>query len=116
MIGGAGGLVPPTGDKAYSTYRPGSGVSPWMNLFRRDSLGTVDNYTSLVRPELDQRKTNQQVRGDISGLQRNTRMQGMSLQQINQQNRTLQGVGTPQFYMNYGNYYPNQGQGQGAGP
>jgi hypothetical protein len=113
MIGSAGSMVPPTTEKAFSTYHTPSGVSPWMNLFRRDNGGNVDNYTSLVRPELEQRKTNQQVRGDISGLQRNSRTQGMNLQQLNQQNRSLQGVGTPQFYMNYGNYYPYQGQGTG---
>ncbi len=110
MIGGA---APQTTDKPHSNYQPGaSGVSPWLNLFRRDTID-IDNYNTLVRPEFDQRKQNRQVRGDISGLQRNSRLQGMSLQQMNQQNRTLQGVGTPQFYMNYGNYYPYQGQGGG---
>ena len=97
----------PPAEKAFAGYRPTSGVSPWMNIFRRDSLGTVDNYTTLVRPELEQRYLNQRFGNDIGGLERNTRLQGMSLQQINQQNRTLEGVGTPQFYMNYGNYYPS---------
>ena len=110
MMIGANNVTPPT-DKAFSTYRPTSGVSPWMNLFRRDTLGTVDNYTSLVRPQIDQNALNPQFRRDIHRLDRNTsQLQGTVQQQLDLQNRTLQGVATPQFYMNYGNYYPNQGQ------
>lgn len=114
MGGTASFMAPPASmpDKAFSGYRPTSGVSPWLNMFRRDSLGTVDNYTTLVRPQLDQRYLNQQFGQDIGGLERNARMQGYNLMQQNQQQRSLQGVGTPQFYMNYGNYYQYQGYGQ----
>lgn len=101
---------PPLSEKAFSGYRVTSGVSPYMNLFRRDSLGTIDNYTSLVRPELDQRRVNQQYGRDIRGLEQSTRAQGSSLQQLNRDTRSLQGVGTPQFYQNYGNYYQGYGQ------
>jgi hypothetical protein len=107
--GATPGAAPGT-EKAFSGYRTPSGVSPYMNLFRRDSMGTVDNYTTLVRPELEQRYLNQQFKSDIGGLERSTRMQGMNLQQMNQEARTLQGVGTPQYYMNYGNYYQGYGQ------
>lgn len=103
-------MAPPLSEKAFSGYKATSGVSPYMNLFRRDSLGTIDNYTSLVRPELEQRNVNQQYGRDIRGLERDTRMQGSSLQQLNKETRTLQGVGTPQFYQNYGNYYQGYGQ------
>ena len=97
--GTANFMTPPASvDKAFSGYRAPSGVSPYMNLFRREGDG-VNNYQSLVRPQLDQRFLNQQIGQDIRGLERNTRMQGM---QLNQQSRTLQGVGTPQYYMNYG--------------
>jgi len=111
--GTASFMTPPSAmpDKAFSGYRPPSGVSPYMNLFRRgDDLGTIDNYTSLVRPELEQRYMNQRLGNDIRGLQNSTRMQGMNLQHLNRETRTLQGVGTPQFYMNYGNYYSGYGQ------
>ena len=102
-------MAPSLSDKAFSGYRPSSGVSPYMNLFRRDSLGTIDNYTSLVRPELEQRHVNQQYGRDIRGLERDARMQGSSLQQLNRNTQTLQGVSTPQF-QNYGNYYQGYGQ------
>jgi hypothetical protein len=107
--------VQPSTDKAFGGFRATSGISPYMNLFRTGTNnGTIDNYTSLVRPALDQRSLNQQFGHDIRGLQNDTRMQGSSLQQLNQ-TRQLQGVGTPQFYMNYGSYYNMGGQnGQGG--
>ena len=101
----------PTAEKAFSSYRPTSGVSPYMLLFQRNGQG-LDNYSSFVRPQLDQRYMNQQFNRDIYGLERNTRVQQSALQQLNQQNRSLQGVATPQFYMNYQNFYQGQGFGQ----
>ncbi len=65
------GGASPTAPKAFSTYNPfASGVSPYMNLFRPNSLGTVDNYTTLVRPALEQRTANQRYNMDIFGLER----------------------------------------------
>ena len=95
-----------------------------MNLFRNDTNGgTIDNYSTSVRPALDQRSMNQQFDMDLYGLQRNQRIQSAALQQLGRNySRAPQAVGTPQFYMNYGNYYPgsygpnNYGQGPyGAG-
>ena len=54
-----------------------------MNLFRRDTLGTVDNYTSLVRPQIDQNALNPQFRRDIHRLDHNTsQLQGTMQQQL----------------------------------
>jgi hypothetical protein len=103
---------PPSGrwtpQKAFNNYQPPpSGSSPYMNLFRTGTNnGTIDNYTTLVRPALQQLSDNQKFGNDIFGLQRNARIQGAALQQINPQARSLQGVGTPQYYMNTGGYYP----------
>lgn len=113
------------GQKAFAGYRHyGGGVSPYMNLYRNDTAGgTIDNYTTLVRPALDQRSQNQRFNDDIYGLERSARIQNSALQQLNRgaRTRTLQSVATPQFYlqttggmpqnyMNYGNYYPTYGQ------
>lgn len=104
-------MGPAGGEKAFSGYRPTSGVSPYMNLFRTDTnQGTVDNYTSLVRPQIEQRYLNQQFNRDIRGLEYGARSQGLNLQQLYRSNQTLQGVSSPQYYMNYGNYYPGANQ------
>ncbi len=109
-------------EKAFAGYRPSSsGVSPYMNIFRNDTAGgTIDNYSTYVRPALDQRSMNQQFNMDLYGLERNSRLQQSAMRAMNQNtNRSLQSVGTPQ-YMNYGNYYGGgqglYGQGQYNGP
>ena len=108
--GGSGMMGAPVDSKPFTGYRPTSGVSPYMNLFRRDSMGTVDNYTSLVQPQVEQRFLNQRFGRDIGGLERNARTQGINLQRLNQEERTLQGVATPQFFMNSRGRFPGYGQ------
>jgi hypothetical protein len=93
--------------KAFSGVAPSSsGSSPYMNLFRSGSNnGTIDNYTTLVRPELDQQRANQKFGADIHGLENSTHVQGMNIRQLNRDTQTLQGVNATQYFMNYGDYY-----------
>lgn len=102
-------MAPPVREKAFSSFRPTSGVSPYMNLFRVQN-DTLDNYTSLVRPQIEQRFLNQQFNRDLRGLESGYRSQGVNLQQLYRSNQTLQGVATPQYYMNTQSYYPGSGQ------
>lgn len=102
--GNSGTAAAPSAEKAFSGYQSSSGVSPYMNLFRVGGE-TIDNYTSLVRPQIEQRFLNQQFNREIRNLDNTSRMQRVDLQQLYRSNETLQGVATPQFYMNYGNYY-----------
>ena len=108
------GFAPqPPATKAFAEARPySSGVSPYMGLFRNDTNGgTIDNYTTFVRPALDQRSMNQQFNMDIYGLTRNARIQNAALQEMGRgKARAPQSIGTPQFYMNYGNYFPSYGE------
>jgi hypothetical protein len=98
--------------KAFSNYQASSGnSSAWMGLYRTGTNnGTVDNYTTLVRPQFDQRRTNQQLGSEIEGLQNLSRVQGFSLQQLNRDTQNLQGVKYQQFYNNYGDFYPSARQ------
>ncbi len=102
-------LPPP--EKVYAgTQVSTSGVSPYLQLFRNDTAGgTIDNYSTLVKPQLQQQRMNQQFGTDLWGLQRDARIQQASVQRMQNNVRTLQGVGTPQFYMNGGGYYPDYG-------
>jgi hypothetical protein len=95
--------VSPNIEKAFSSYRPTSGVSPYMNLFRTNT-GGVDNYNTLVRPELEQRRLNQQFNRDIGGLERNANQQLLEIRRRYEATHrqpvdNSQGVSTPQFYM-----------------
>ena len=79
-----------------------------MNLYRTgNSNGTIDNYTTLVRPEMDQRRANQRFGADINSLENSSRVQGFHLNQLNRDTQNLQGVKYQQFFMNYGDFYPN---------
>ena len=95
--------------KAFSNVQMNSGgSSPYMNLYRTGtSNGTIDNYTTLVRPELDQRRANQKFGADINGLENSSRVQGFHLNQLNRDTQNLQGVKYQQYFMNYGDSFPN---------
>jgi hypothetical protein len=65
-----------------------------MSLFRtEDAARGVNNYYDLVRPALEQRRQNQQVQREISGLQNAAKYQGMSINQLNQRNASKQRPG-----------------------
>jgi hypothetical protein len=106
----SGYAAPQVPAKPFATARPfASGVSPYMGLFRNDTAGgTIDNYSTLVRPALDQRSMNQQFNLDIYGLERDTRLQNMALRQMSRYNnsRAPQSIATPQFNRSFGGYYP----------
>jgi len=94
--------------KAFSSVnsQPSAGSSPYMNLYRTgNNNGTIDNYTTLVRPQLDQQGTNQKFGADIHGLENSTHVQGLNIRQLNRDTQTLQGVNATQYFMNYGDYY-----------
>ncbi len=97
-------------EKPHQNYRPGSAVSPYMNLFRRDEAVGVDNYSSIVRPQLDRQRASKQVNRQIRGLQSNSRRQGKALNSLGRQTRAMQGRAAPQYYQNYGGYYPGFGR------
>jgi hypothetical protein len=93
--------------KAFSGVTPSSsGSSPYMNIFRGGSNnGTIDNYTTLVRPDLEQQRANQKFGADIHGLENSTHVQGLNIRQLNRDTQTLQGVNATQYFMNYGDYF-----------
>ena len=97
-------IAPKAFSGAYN--QPSSGSSPYMNLYRTgNNNGTIDNYTTLVKPQLDQTGTNQKFGADIHGLENSTHVQGLNIRQLNRETQTLQGVNATQYFMNYGDYY-----------
>jgi hypothetical protein len=91
-------------EKAFSGHRPGPAVSPWQNLYRGQT-GGVDNYTTLVRPELEQRALNQQLNGRIGGVQGTVQRQGAGLQET----QIKEGLVNPNYFINYQGYFPGSG-------
>jgi hypothetical protein len=104
--------VQPATQKPYAGMPMNTGgVSPYLNLYRSGTNnGTIDNYSTLVRPELDQRRMNQQFGNDIRGLENRAQVQGFRLYQLNRDSQNLQGIKYQHFFMNYGDFYPNARQ------
>jgi hypothetical protein len=92
--------------KPFSSFNRSSGLTPYMGLLASNPFtSTTDNYFSVVRPQIEQQKINEQLQ------QRNLMLQ----RQLN--DVALKGAANPQgdveraptghvsVYMNYGGYY-----------
>lgn len=61
-----GGTGVGTAGRPFANYSSPQAVSPYMNLFRSNtSLGTAGNYYTLVRPQIEQQRVNQQLSRQI---------------------------------------------------
>jgi hypothetical protein len=97
-------------NKPFTGYDPGPTVSPYLNLFREDLEGNDHfNYTSLVRPQLQQQQFNQQVQRQ--NLELNRRLQSLAAQSdFNPEGSKSQHPTGHQTVFNYhGHYYPSMG-------
>jgi len=101
--GNAGNSSMAGGGKAFSNYRPTSDVSPYMNMFRgNDAAGTIDNYTTLVRPQLDAQQQSVMTGNDISALQAQSSQNPLAMPLRPQtQSGTIDGGMGSQNYLNY---------------
>jgi hypothetical protein len=96
----------PMQQKPFSSYNRTSGVTPYMGLLASNPFtSTTDNYFSIVRPQLEQQKINEQ-------MERRNMMLQKQLNDIASQgpynpegaeNRAP--TGHVAVYMNYGGYY-----------
>lgn len=94
-----------TYEKPFSSYTPPPVYSPYMNLYRFNPRGPIDNYYSLVRPFVQQNMMNRQFGNQLHGLQMNNRLQETMIQRLQQQNQLNQGGFQPSYYMNHGGFY-----------
>jgi len=98
--------------KPFDNYSAAPTVSPYLNLFREDLGGNDDfNYQTLVRPQLEQQRFNEQVQRQAQDI--NRRLQSLSAQpDFNPQgDRNVMPTGHQTVFMNYGHYYPTTGGG-----
>jgi len=92
-------------------YPPGGTLSPWLNMFNRNP-GSLGNYNTYVRPQLELQKT---VAQQNAAMQR----QGSQIQSLalgmadSQREATIPATGTGATFMNYSHYYPQKGMGGG---
>jgi hypothetical protein len=78
-VPGGLGLGPANVSKPFSSVTPEPTVTPYLNLFREDRSGNSDlDYTTLVRPQLQQQQINQQAQRQSLDLER--RLQSLTAQ------------------------------------
>ena len=97
--------------KPFTNYKRRPAISPYLNLFRLDTEGgTIDNYSTLVRPEFAQRKANVRFGGEIRTLASKGYLQKAAIRQIGNEARALQGRPSQDYYMNLLGFYPGFNQ------
>ncbi len=101
--------------KPFANVQPRSTVSPYLNLFNEGLNDNADNYTTLVRPMLNQQRRNQQFQQAGQQLQRqnqalNARFQALSAQPAYapQGNANIFSTGHRTLYNNTSHYYPGR--------
>lgn len=99
--------VSTSGSKPFSSYSAPPTVSPYMNLFRVDLNGNNNlNYSTLVRPQLQQQQMNQQL--EQQNLQNSRRIQSIAAQaDYNPQGaKDMYPTGHQTAFSYMGHYYP----------
>jgi len=93
--------------KPFTDYRRPPGTSAYMGLFRNNTGGgVVDNYSTLVRPRLQQQQRNSTFNTRLRGLQATSQSQAAAVQRIGQNTQRVSGTRNTSYYMNLGGYYP----------
>ncbi len=105
---GAGG----GGAKPFANARRGSTVSPYLSLFNTGVGGaasSVDNYNTLVRPQLRQQELNRSLQRQTQQL--NTRVQQISAQPAFQAQGSdrIMATGHATVFGYYSRFYPTAG-------
>lgn len=96
---------PAAATRPFSNYRPRSPVSPYQNLFR-EGTSAIENYYTLVRPQIEAQREQQQFQQNLQNLLIESRTQQTNLRQLDQRTNEMRGVPYPSYYMNYSPYYP----------
>lgn len=96
--------------KPFQDANLGPTVSPYLQLFNSDGTNpnaAIDNYQTLVRPQLQQQRFNRQVQQQAQAL--NARVQQISAQSAYQPqgSEQIMGTGHTTFFGYYGRYYPS---------
>ena len=102
------GISSSSREKPFANVSSRPAVSPYMNLFREDFDGNSDfNYQTLVRPQVEQQKLNQQFEDQAQALSR--RVQQISAQTAYDPrgSQSQYPTGHQTVFGYYGRYYPS---------
>lgn len=102
------GLSSPRRSKPFSHVSTPPTVSPYLNLFREDLGGNSDlNYDTLVRPQLEQQRVNEQVQRQNIELARHVQSIAAQSAYNPSGSRQIYPTGHQTTFYYYGHYYPS---------
>ena len=104
---GSLGLSPPRAGKPFSGISSSPTVSPYLNLFRESLDGNDDlNYNTLVRPQLEQQRMNEQFQRQNLDISRRVQAIAAQADYNPQGSKSQYPTGHQTTFMYYGHYYP----------
>jgi hypothetical protein len=97
-------------------YQTTPTMSPWLNLYRRDT-GPLDNYHTFVRPQMELQQT--LTRQDDVNQRQSDRIAGLSQRVTQMQDKPAgprpTGSATGSGFMHFSHYYNSRFSAQAAG-
>jgi hypothetical protein len=108
----------PIAPSAPATYHAPPIVSPYQQLYSsQTNNGTIDPYSTYVKPALDQSQANHAFSEQIGGLRSNMQNRGFGPGN-GQEVPVGNGLVNPGYFQNYKQFYPNSSGGvpPGMGP
>jgi hypothetical protein len=92
--------------KPFSSFNRSSGLTPYMGLLASNPFtSTTDNYFSVVRPQIEQQKINEQLQQRNLQLQRQLNDIALQASASPTGDKDRAPTGHVSVYMNYGGYY-----------
>jgi hypothetical protein len=112
-------ISPATADKPFSNYSPRPVISPYMELYRTQTVDDfigINRYYNYVRPRIEQEQRQRAVRRQFSQLEQVNRQQRQTIDQLQRETNAMQGTQQHQYFMNQSKYYqpPTSTQGYQA--
>ena len=96
-------------------YTPVRGpISPWMDIFQREP-GTLGNYHSYVKPEIQLQRTVDQQNNDLTRNALGIQSLGQQMGDAQKESQ-VHPTGAGSVFMDYSHYYPTKGGSATARP
>lgn len=98
-----------TGNKPFQNIQRGPAVSPYLSLDMPETTTSLPNYYAYVRPQLQQRETNEVQAEEIRRLRQQVRISGGHVSLTKSPNEGMPTTGSSSQFMNLGSYFPGAG-------
>ncbi|TWU29929.1 hypothetical protein [Bythopirellula polymerisocia] len=101
-------VVQLNGNKPFQNIQRGPTVSPYLSLDMPETSTSLPNYYAYVRPQLQQRETNEVQAEEIRRLRQQVRMSGGRGSISKNTNEGMPTTGSSSQFLNLGSYFPGQ--------